>query len=77
LIAAATAAAENRWATACVDRALGRLRGDRALLERAAAGFRSIGARFEAACALLLLPETRGDGQSALRELGCPLPAGR
>jgi hypothetical protein len=36
---AATATAENRSAAACVDRALGRLSGERALLKRAASGF--------------------------------------
>jgi hypothetical protein len=75
LVATATATAENRWAAACVDRALGRLSGEQAVLERAASGFHAIGARFEAACTLLLLPATKGEGQAALRELGCPLPS--
>jgi hypothetical protein len=53
---AGPAAAENRWAAACVDRARGRLQQDPGLIEQAAQAFADIDARFEEACTLLLLP---------------------
>ncbi|MEV4536564.1 LuxR C-terminal-related transcriptional regulator [Asanoa sp. NPDC049518] len=67
LVAAEWAGAENRWAAACLNRARGRLHGDRAALARAAAGFERIGARFERTCTLELLRETGG---MAARKVG-------
>jgi hypothetical protein len=53
--AAEWAGAENRWAAACLERARGRLHGDRAALTRAAEGFARIGALFEHASTQELL----------------------
>ncbi|MEV0720859.1 hypothetical protein AB0H87_40545, partial [Asanoa sp. NPDC050611] len=47
LAAAEWAGAENRWAAACLDRARGRLSGDRDAFARAAAGFARVDAGFE------------------------------
>ena len=72
---AAPAAAENRWAAACLDRARGRLAGDDALLERAADAFADIDARFEVACTLGLLPRQAGRARRLFTELDCAPPA--
>ena len=47
---------ENEFVDAMLDRAEGRLLGDDALLERAVTKWEAIGARFERACTLSLLP---------------------
>jgi predicted ATPase len=73
--AAAPAAAENRWARACVDRARGRLHHDPDLLENAAHAFAAIDASFEQACTLLLLPRHSARARRLLTELSCPPPA--
>jgi predicted ATPase/transcriptional regulator with XRE-family HTH domain len=75
LEAAAPAGAENYWAGACLARALGRFHGDRASLERSVSGWERIGARFERACTLLLLPERAAEGRTELAELRCQPPA--
>ncbi|NRQ37789.1 ATPase [Nonomuraea sp. NN258] len=64
-------AAENAWAAACLARARGRLRGDRDELEAAVAGWERIGARYERARTLLLLPDRSGEGRAELSALGC------
>jgi predicted ATPase len=71
--------AECAWAAACLSRARGRLHGDRAALEESAAGWERIGARFERAVTLLLLPDLADEGRAELAALGCPAPddAGR
>ncbi|MFD5090297.1 hypothetical protein ACFWMR_06825 [Amycolatopsis thailandensis] len=74
LSAAEPAAAENLWAAACLARARGRLHDDRAALEEAVNGWRAIGARFELACTLSLLPDRRDEATSRLAALGCRLP---
>lgn len=73
---AAPAGAENYWAGACLARAAGRLHDDQAELERSIAGWERIGARFERACTLLLLPDRAAEGLAELAELGCKPPTG-
>jgi len=70
LAAAAPAAQENAWAAACLDRTAGRLRDDPSTLASAIKGWERIGARFERACTLLLLPERASEGHAELRRLG-------
>src|SRR5215469_4293267 len=71
---AAPAGAENYWAAACLARATGRFRQDRASLERSVAGWERINARFERACTLLLLPGRAAEGLAELAALGCAPP---
>ncbi len=75
LEAARRVVAENEFAEAMLQRAAGRLSGDPADLEAAAARFESIGARFEWACSLCLLPERQQEGERELATLGCLPPA--
>ena len=74
LTQAAPAAEENDWAAACVMRAAGRLAADISRLDDAVGGFEQIGARFERACTLLLLPDREVEGAAELAALGSPLP---
>jgi predicted ATPase/DNA-binding CsgD family transcriptional regulator len=74
---AAPAGEENRWAAACLARAGGILHGQRVLLEKSVAGWERIGARFERAITLLLLPDRAGEGRAELSVLGCTSPAVR
>ncbi|MDI5978139.1 hypothetical protein [Amycolatopsis magusensis] len=74
LRAAEPAARENSWAAACLTRARARLHRDPAALAQALAGWQAIGARFEHACTLLLVPERRDEGAAALAALGCRVP---
>ncbi len=73
---AAPAGAENYWAAACLARAAGRLHDDHAELERSVEAWERIGARFERACTLLLLPCGADEGLADLAALGCRPPAG-
>jgi hypothetical protein len=57
-----------------VDRARGRLYGDRDLIEQAAYAFADIDARFEQACTLLLLPQHAAGARRLFSELNCPVP---
>jgi predicted ATPase/DNA-binding CsgD family transcriptional regulator len=66
LAAAGTAEAEHAWAAACLTRAAGRLHGDEDALAAAATGFERIGARFERAATLLLLPGRAAEGRAEL-----------
>jgi predicted ATPase len=75
LAAAVPVAQENLWAAACLARASGRLHDDRTALEESLAGWQRIGARFERACTLLLLPDRAAEGLAELDALGCPPPA--
>src|SRR5262249_10802150 len=70
LAAAAPAAQENAWAAACLDRTAGRLCDDPSTLASAIKGWERIGARFERACTLLLLPERASEGHAELKRLG-------
>ncbi|MEV4139329.1 LuxR C-terminal-related transcriptional regulator [Dactylosporangium sp. NPDC049742] len=74
LTAAAPAAAENDWAAACLARATGRLHRDKSALAVAVEGWERIGARFERACTLLLLPERADEGRTELSALNLPAP---
>jgi hypothetical protein len=74
LAAAQRSAAENPWAAACVDRARGRA-GDHDALQRALAGFATVGARFEwAVTALLVGGKVAAEGSAVLADLGVPAP---
>ncbi len=74
LALAAPAGSENYWAAACLARSLGRFHGDRESLEASVAGWERIGARFERACTLLLLPERGDEGLAELSVLRCKPP---
>jgi predicted ATPase/DNA-binding CsgD family transcriptional regulator len=69
LAAASSVGAENDWAAACLTRAAARFTGDKDALESAADTFERIGARFERACTLALLPERANEGRAELTEL--------
>src|SRR6266545_5756188 len=71
LAVAAPAGADNPWAAACLARAHGRRSADRDALRESVAGWERIGARFERACTLLLLPDRAADGYAELVALGC------
>ncbi|MCG5445991.1 LuxR C-terminal-related transcriptional regulator [Micromonospora sp. NIE79] len=66
---------ESAWVSACTARARGRLDGDTTALTDAVAGWERIGARFERACTLLLLPDRVAEGQRDLAALGVGGPA--
>ncbi|MGW8846309.1 ATP-binding protein [Streptomyces xiamenensis] len=74
LAAAAPAGAENAWAAACLARAAGRLDGDPVALHASLAGWERIGATFERACTLTLLPDREAEGITHLTSLGCRPP---
>ncbi len=76
LAAAAPAGAECAWAAACLLRARGRLDEDGHALRESLAGWDRIGARFERACTMLLLPDRAAEGLAELASLGCRPPAG-
>jgi hypothetical protein len=71
---AATSPGENEWAAACLARARGRLYQDDGQLHTALAIWERIGARFERACTLLLLPGRADEGIRELAELDCVPP---
>jgi predicted ATPase/DNA-binding CsgD family transcriptional regulator len=73
--AASEAAHHHLWASACLMRVQGRRTGDRADLLAAVAAWETIGARFERACTLALLPDRAGEAAAELRALGCVPPA--
>jgi hypothetical protein len=75
LAAAEPAAAENRWAAACLARATGRFTGDIAALRDSVTGWEQMQARYERAVTLLLIPSREREGEQELRALGCPRPA--
>jgi predicted ATPase/DNA-binding CsgD family transcriptional regulator len=68
-------AAENDFVAAQLLRAAGRLHCDDTALKRSVAGWEAIGARFERACTLLLLPDRVDEGTAELAALGCFPPA--
>jgi hypothetical protein len=67
--------AENDIAAAHVRRAQGRLVGDTVVLLEAASAFESVGARFERACTLLLVPDRADEGAREIAAMGAVLPA--
>ncbi|MGH9123860.1 MAG: hypothetical protein ACRDZ8_03910, partial [Acidimicrobiales bacterium] len=66
---------ENQYAAAHLLRAAGRLHGDEGELEQAVDRWEAVGARFERACTLALIPARRAEGEAELAALGCPPPA--
>jgi hypothetical protein len=70
LAAAAPATQQNAWASACLARTAGRLRNDLGALANAVTGWEQIGARFERACTLLLLPGRAREGRAEFKRLG-------
>ena len=68
-------APENDFVAAQLLRAEGRLRHDETALKDSVAGWEAIGARFERACTLLLLPDRADEGLAELAALGCIPPA--
>jgi predicted ATPase/DNA-binding CsgD family transcriptional regulator len=68
-------AAGNDFVAAQLLRAAGRLRGDETALKNAVIGWESVGARFERACTLLLLPDRAEEGLAELAALTCSTPA--
>ena len=75
LAAAQRLAKENDFVAAQLLRATGRLDHDETALKDSVAGWDAIGARFERACALLLLPDRVDEGSAELAALGCIPPA--
>jgi hypothetical protein len=69
LASAAESTMENRWAAACLARARGWLHGDPAAIAESVEGWESIGARFERARTLLLIPERRAEGRAEIRRV--------
>jgi hypothetical protein len=74
LAAAEPAAQENRWAGACVPRARARLTGDTADLTAAVTAWERVGARYERAFTLALIPSRRDEARAELDALGVPMP---
>jgi hypothetical protein len=75
LAAAVALGVENDFVAAQLLRAAGRLHADNGELLAAAEGFERIGARFERACTLFLLPDGRPEAVAELAVLGCAPPA--
>jgi hypothetical protein len=74
LIAAEPAAQENLWASACVARARARPTADPAELASVVAAWEQLGARYERACTLALIPSRRDEARAELDDLGVPMP---
>jgi predicted ATPase/DNA-binding CsgD family transcriptional regulator len=72
--AADPAAQENLWASACLARARARLSADSADLGAAVIAWEKIGARYERACTLSLIPSRRDEARAELDDLGVPMP---
>ena len=72
-------AAENEFVNAMLTRAAAQLHDDdaqkEAELERSVAMWEAVGARFERACTLMLLPDRADEGDRELTALGCFIPA--
>ncbi len=69
---AGPAAKENDWAAACLARATARRTGDLELMADSAAQWERLGARFERAVTLLLIPERVEEGAAELAALKVP-----
>ncbi|GIF46172.1 putative ATPase [Asanoa ferruginea] len=72
LDAAATETAGNAWAAACLARAAGRLHDRPAALSDAADRFAALGARFEHAATLLLVPDRAAEARTVRAALDVP-----
>jgi hypothetical protein len=66
---------ENDFVAAQLLRVAGRLHHDESALKDSVARWEAIGARFERACTLLLLPDRVAEGLAELAALGCTPPA--
>jgi hypothetical protein len=65
----------NDFVVAQLLRAAGRLHHDETALKESVAAWEAIGARFERACTLVLLPDRVDEGNAELAALGCTPPA--
>ena len=74
LVTAQRLAEENDFVAAQLLRAAGRLHHDETALKESVDGWEAIGARFERACTLLLLPDRVDEGAAELAALGCVPP---
>lgn len=72
LAQAGPAAKENDWAAACLVRAVARRTGDLELMAESVAQWERIGARFERAVTLRLIPERADEGAAELAALRVP-----
>ena len=68
-------APENDFVAAQLLRVAGSLHHDETAIKDSVAGWEAIGARFERACTLLLLPDRVDEGTAELEALGCAPPA--
>jgi predicted ATPase/DNA-binding CsgD family transcriptional regulator len=68
------AATENDWAAACLARATARHTGDLRLMVESVTRWERLGARFERAVTLLLLPERAAEGGAELAALRATTP---
>ena len=68
-------ARENDFVAAQLLRVTGRLHHDETALKDSVAGWEAVGARFERACTLLLLPDRVEEGAAELKAVGCTPPA--
>jgi predicted ATPase/DNA-binding CsgD family transcriptional regulator len=69
-------ARENNWAGAIVARARARFTGDQSGLAAVVALWDALGARYERACTLALMPSRRDEALAEFGELGVPPPHG-
>ena len=67
-------APENAFARAILLRAAGRLHDDEAELLASVAAWEALGARFERAATLLLLPDRADEARAELQALRCVVP---
>jgi hypothetical protein len=74
LAAARGVGEENDYAAAYLLRAAGRLHDDEVLLAQAVLEWETLGARFERACTLQLLPSRRAEGEAEIAAMGCAPP---
>jgi predicted ATPase/DNA-binding CsgD family transcriptional regulator len=74
LTQAEPAAAENDWAAACLIRATARHTGDQQLMAEAVTQWDRLGARFERAATLLLVPQRTAEGRAELTALRATMP---
>ena len=74
LVQAQRLAPENDFVAPLLLRAAGRLHHDDTALKASIIGWEAIGARFERACTLLLLPDRAAEGMQEFAALGCPPP---
>jgi hypothetical protein len=75
LAAAEPAARENPWAAAIVTRARARLSGDPSGFGAALAAWEQLGARYERACTLALIPKRVDEARAELDYLGLTMPS--